>query len=177
MLKTFLFCLVVVLSWTFFSCGHQIGGEPKEAVYLIPEGYVGSVVILFDQADGVTPDIENGFAVYNIPRDGVLRVNTSAVYSVDELNYFYVDQAGNRTEITPVYPSSQASEGDGKKTYKQIPPNDPTIYASIGEMGSFNANGRVIRFRAFGVGRASESERLFEETRRKITKLQKTFEE
>lgn len=165
----------VLLSWVLLGCGFRVLNGPKEAVYLIPKGYVGSVVILFDQADGVTPEIENGFKVYKIPDDGVLRVRAAAVYSIDELRVFYVDKAGSRTEVTLVYPSSQASEGDGKKTYKQIPPDDPTIYASVGDMGSFSVNQRVIRYRAFAVGPASESERLFEETRRKITGLQKKF--
>lgn len=135
---------------------------------------MGTIVILFDQSDGATPTIENGFNVYKMPEDGLLKLNTKAVYDIDEQIFYYVDSKGERTKIEYLYPTSQKTSAvKNQKTFDEIPVNDKTVYVMGGEMGSFNSKNGVVRFRSFEVGIASDSEKLVQQTRNKITEIQK----
>ena len=48
----------------FISCGNQT----EDTVVLIPEGYVGPVLVIYGQTDGAEKEYENGKRVYRIPR-------------------------------------------------------------------------------------------------------------
>ena len=66
--------VLVVALLSAFGCGAS-----GSMTHLIPEGYVGPVVIVFDDPKGKAPKRdENGGVVYEIPPDGVLRLNTPA---------------------------------------------------------------------------------------------------
>ena len=157
------------------SCGLR-GLNAAEAVYLIPKGYTGPVVIFFDQPDGVTPEVENGFTVYKIPGDGFLKVKTKAIYKINEQIFYYVDETGERTEIEYLYPRGWEETGSGKtrKSFNNINPDDTGIYVMGSEMGSFNGKNGVVRFRSFMIGKAFGSDKLYQETMNKITNLHKS---
>jgi len=77
--------------------------------HLIPQGYVGPVVILFSvgSIQGSAQDEEDR-GTFVIGADGVLRLHGSGPQDgMVSRKYYYVDSAGNRTEI----PSS-GSEGE-----------------------------------------------------------------
>jgi hypothetical protein len=69
--------------------------------HLIPDGYVGPVVIVFDDPNGELPKHdEAGGAVYEIPADGVLRLSTPAPEAgLYDINYFYVRPDGTRQKL------------------------------------------------------------------------------
>lgn len=83
--------------------GCRLGGS---VTHLIPDGYVGPVVVVYDDPNGVTPKYnDEGGVVYEIPSDGVLRLNTptpeAALYDV---KYFYVRADGTREELPASVP-------------------------------------------------------------------------
>ena len=76
-------------------------GASGSIVHLIADGYVGPVVIVFDDPSGEAPKTdEDGVIIYEIPPDGVLRLSTSApeagTYDVD---YSYALPDGTRREL------------------------------------------------------------------------------
>jgi hypothetical protein len=68
---------------------------------LIPAGYTGPVVIVFDAPDGQpSAKQEGGALVFNIGSNGVLRLKTPPPEpGLVLLKYFYVGSDGTRQEI------------------------------------------------------------------------------
>ena len=87
--------LAVILLFAFSSC-RNITYE----TILIPEGYTGDVIIIFNQKGKVKRKFEGKRKVYEIPKDGILLTEFK-----DEgkgfayVDYFYVDSLGHRTKL------------------------------------------------------------------------------
>ncbi len=86
----------VLLICVYNSCAQQTA---EDTVRLIPEGYVGPVLIIFNQKDGEPKDYEGGKRIYRIPESGVLKTQFGPNYGVQNHQFFYVDKNGDRTEI------------------------------------------------------------------------------
>ncbi len=69
--------------------------------HLTPDGYVGPIVIVFDDPKGITPRLDHkGGVVYEIPPNGVLRLNTPAPEAgLYNINYFYLRSDGTTAEL------------------------------------------------------------------------------
>jgi hypothetical protein len=73
--------------------------EPE--VHLIPKGYKGPVIIIFDDKQGRPEKYENGKRVYEIPMDGVLKTQfkkQQGFIEPNDLKYYYYDNV-ERHEI------------------------------------------------------------------------------
>lgn len=68
-------------------------------MYLLPDGYTGPVVIVYDEAAGVPLEYEEGKRVYRIPPDGLLETQASVNEGLIQQQYFYVDADGNRRPL------------------------------------------------------------------------------
>ena len=81
---------------SIFGC--RVSGS---VTHLIPDGYVGPVVIVFNDPEGEAPNRgEDGGVVYEIPPGGVLRLSTPALEAgLYDITYFYVRPDGTRQEI------------------------------------------------------------------------------
>lgn len=81
--------LAVVLLGVFWYSKNK--GEPE--IYLIPEDYIGEVVVFFNQSDGQDELYENKTRVYEISNEGILKTkflfNKGLIPSQD-IQYFYV---------------------------------------------------------------------------------------
>ncbi len=87
---------LMVALLALFGC--RVSGS---ITHLIPDGYVGPVVIVFDDPSGEPPKRdEDGGLIYEVPPEGVVRLSTEApqagLYHVD---YFYVRPDGSRREL------------------------------------------------------------------------------
>jgi hypothetical protein len=133
--------------------------ESKESICLIPKDYTGSVFIIFDQPDGIVPEIENGRYIYRIPKDGVLRTTVQPNYRIKENDYYYVDEQGNRTKLDYLYPGGSAWK-DEPHTFDNVDRASGQIFCMMDEIGSTNKSGKVIHWRQFLVGTAKDAERL-----------------
>jgi hypothetical protein len=80
-----------ILRWTIFR-------EPQ--VFLIPQNYQGPVLIVYDQPNGQPPKYEGRARVYDVPSNGILLTQFSKTKLVYHLDFYYVDEQGNRTPIT-----------------------------------------------------------------------------
>ena len=73
--------------------------EPEK--HFIPDGYTGSIVIIYGDSAGQEANYENGFRVYKIPASGVLRTkfeHPKGWIADDKRQFFYYDSG----RITPI---------------------------------------------------------------------------
>jgi len=73
--------------------------KAEDTIRLIPEGYEGPVMIIYNQKDGVPKEYEENKRVYRIPDNGLLRTQFEPNYGVQNHQFFYVDSIGERTKI------------------------------------------------------------------------------
>jgi len=60
--------IFILLILSNLNCSEKEKGE----IYLIPNGYVGRVIVFYNQTKGANAEIENGSRVLRIPKNGVL---------------------------------------------------------------------------------------------------------
>ena len=84
--------------------------EPE--VHLLPAGFTGPVVILFDQANGTPPRREGRARVYEIPASGILRTQFRENDGWSSPRYYYVDSAGQRSPVVAGAPCDSSLAGD-----------------------------------------------------------------
>jgi len=89
--------LVAGFFGTISGCDLTAGSD----VHLLPEGFTGPVVLVFDDPTGIAPQHDTeGSVVYDIPSNGVLRLRSGVPPGgVYKKRFYYVDAAGSRTEI------------------------------------------------------------------------------
>ena len=85
---------IIALILSMFSCsrGHR-------EIYVLPNGYTGRVVIIYDQANGAAKTYENGSRVYRIPESGVLKTQFSGNYEWSEFPDFHYGRIDKETQI------------------------------------------------------------------------------
>lgn len=96
MLRYFKFYVLV-----FSACGllMQCRHVGEKSIYLIPRGFVGNVVIVFEQIRGIPAEYKKGMRVYRIPSSGILKTQFKPNYGLhvpDE--YYYISLDGKLTK-------------------------------------------------------------------------------
>ncbi|WP_405326098.1 DUF6843 domain-containing protein [Leeuwenhoekiella sp. LLG6367-2.1] len=87
--------LSILLSLVLFiNCS-----KTKNTVTLIPEGYTGTIRILFDQKNGNDKKYEGEKRIYEIPEKGILKTKFSPQFGYHFPEYYYVSKNGKRTKI------------------------------------------------------------------------------
>lgn len=81
-----------------------IGCTPEAAKekYHIPYGFKGQVFIFFNITNGVEKKYQNGYRIYDIPTDGILKTQFKPNYGyqvVSEYVYVYIDGSGKETPL------------------------------------------------------------------------------
>jgi hypothetical protein len=87
------------------ACAAALGGCRRIVAHseehLIPKDYVGAVVIVYGQSNGVPLKVSGNTIVFGIPGDGILRIRD--LYPNETgwrgLHYYYVDSAGKKQEL------------------------------------------------------------------------------
>lgn len=104
-------------SWfVLIPLGHLMDVFLAESeVHLIPAGYRGAVVILYDRPNAEPTLYENGKRVYTIPSNGTLFTQFRPPSSSDGSTYFYVYDDGKREELSVV--RSKDEMVDSNKVY------------------------------------------------------------
>lgn len=73
--------------------------EPQS--YLLPNGFTGAFVIVFNQKEGTPKEYENGRRIYRIPKNGVLFTQFDIDYRVftpESAKTYYVDSLGRKVD-------------------------------------------------------------------------------
>lgn len=123
----------------------------EDSIWLIPEGYVGPVIIIFNQPEGAPKKYENGKRVYEIPENGILRTRFGPNNGIQKHWYFYVNADGNRTPIEYI---DQWEINERKYSPEKVYAFDE----GAGAIGS--ANHDFIHFKKSFVGKPSNRDSL-----------------
>jgi hypothetical protein len=173
-IKLYLFGLVF-LALVNSSCSLT----PINGIYLIRKGYTGDVIILFNQPDGVIPEVENGFYVYKIPEDGILKVKISGKTSNVNKSYFYIDEDNKRQRIEYLRVTGDRNPaGEPQNKFGNINQHEyeNTVFVmNAGGLGSFNTKHGIIQFTSFIIGTPKDSERLYDKMQERISNLHRKF--
>ncbi|MGG4034928.1 hypothetical protein ABEV74_14650 [Paenibacillus cisolokensis] len=111
--------VVVVVAAIAIGFGLAGSNKQKSHIYVMPDGYIGWVQIIYNQKDSPELPKEGKAFLHNIPKDGVLR--TSSPATSGGMTFYYADEQGKRTEI-----SSDMIQGQSIGT-KEIKRSDGTM--------------------------------------------------
>ena len=151
----------------------------RNGIYLMPSGYVGTVIIVYNQPDGVVLDVEGGYYVYKIPPSGVLKVTTPPYEGIVNLKYFYVDQTGERQEVKHItITGDHDPQGRPQNKYGNLSQDEvenSIFVMNPSGVGEFRVNGKPIQFSRIIIGKPKESEKLFDEYQKKLVEVQQAL--
>lgn len=111
------------------------------ALFLIPEGYVGTVVVVFEQSKGSPCVKRNDQRIYAIPTDGTLLTSCDAPAGTSHDVYLYMGKDSISKRLSPVFYHDEASVAD----------SSVELGVFDHSYGSFIESGRVVRYYAFNV--------------------------
>jgi len=105
--------ILVWLAWRSFLVLSLLIGYAftQTEIYLLPQDYIGPVLVIYNQPEGQPVESEGFARVYRIPANGVY-MTTAARQQFISGQFFYVDSQGNRTQIYEPYKCSQELTSD-----------------------------------------------------------------
>ena len=128
-------------------------GEPE--IVIVPEGYTGYVIIIYNQDNGAPVRYEGEKRVYEIPESGILRTQFSGNYGWVGFTEFYYDSIAPENRISYV-PNRYDSENLASDS----------IVASGGSTGNANrdlAGKEVVSYAKYFIGTEAQSKRAYED--------------
>lgn len=105
------------------------------AIYLIPEGYRGNVMVVFNQADGQDREYEGRKRVYRIPSTGVLFSKFKDEQGFINEEYYYVSPSGHKKKLGVLDTRDFNEEWTLEKNPHE-PPRDSLAVFNPGTMGT-----------------------------------------
>lgn len=88
----------IVFSLFFFSCN-----SADEEIIIVPRGFKGNILVIFNQTSGVPAQYEDGKRVYKIPPNGILKTQLPSNDGWSGMPMFYYDEI-NKKNLLPYYP-------------------------------------------------------------------------
>ena len=166
-----------------FVLGIAISGcswiqQTSDGLYLVPKGYQGSVIILFDEPTGIVPAKENGLNVYPIPPDGILKVKGRGSIGTVNLKYYYVDEFGNRVDLPYLYPNNWgvSPSGEPRKSFDNLSvdeSNNSIFVMNAGGIAIAQSPSGKFEYTGFLVGKPVDFDRLYNDLTLRLDKLQR----
>ena len=150
-----LFFITAILT----SCGEY---AEKEAFYF-PQGFKGTVAVIFNQKNGSPKEYKEGRRIYRIPENGILYTELPVVKGALDQKYYYVNSAGEPSQELPSLPLP-------------ILPDDKydpqKVYVMNGFDGTFHKD---VRFVYMCVGYVSKSDSLIAVANKLINLIDETY--
>jgi len=94
--------------------------QAEESIYVLPDNYVGYVVIFYNQSDGVDRKYIGSKRVYEIPSNGILRTRFSPDYGRTEFPEFYFNEITKFNQIPVVIDSKDFFENKPNATLPSL---------------------------------------------------------
>lgn len=136
----------------FFFCacfGWSCLKSGDDEIHLIPDGFTGTVVIIFNQPDGIPQKWERGRRVYEIPVNGILKTQFSFNKGLIDDKYYYINAIGQRKEIPFTWPNE-----------RKISPDSIQVFSGTSGTAISDKTKREVPYVLYIVGRLSDSEKL-----------------
>lgn len=126
--------------------------SPPET-FVLPEGFIGHVIILYGQTSG------QAGPRFSIPSDGILRVSGAARSADSSTKYIF--RGKDEREVRIVYLDHWGSG----KTLENITADEASSEVFVfndGGVGSFEVNGKTMKYRAFLVGHPAQRALMYD---------------
>ncbi|MBW8200532.1 DUF6843 domain-containing protein [Flagellimonas abyssi] len=151
---------ILILLITMVGCAQKA----EDTIRLIPEGYEGAVVIIYNQEDGAPKEYEENARVYRIPETGVLRTQFEPNYGVQNHQFFYVGSNGERSKIQFVMTNIEGFASENKGNDKIF----AYLEQTIGEVEKYNPDTKELIYiiepaRTFYIGRMKDIDKDYQE--------------
>lgn len=85
---------IVLICFLLLGCDRA-----EQEVVIVPKGYTGYVLIIYDQPNGAEPTSENGKRLYTIPSNGILKTKFSPNPGWMEFPEFYYGSIAPENKI------------------------------------------------------------------------------
>ncbi len=165
--------IVVVIGLYLFSFVSSYLTRPEKETYLIPEGYKGTVLVIFNQPNGEKPEYEDGRRIYRIPQSGVLFTQLKDEQGIINQEYFYISPNGQRRKLGVLDTRDFNEEWTTEKNPHE-PPRDSLAVFNPGTMGTMGGsddkNNKV--FLQLSVGTYNDMKNLYDFSKDYIDSLQ-----
>jgi len=137
----------VLADWFIFS-------RAEAEMHLIPDGYVGPVVIAFDREDGEPKKYENKTRIYGIPPNGVLKTRFPKNDGTNHVwKFYYIKADGAKRELPYFLDLRDVPAGN----------KDAIAIYSLGSMSAPSNRGASDRnLFTYVVGKVSDSKSLID---------------
>ena len=170
-----LILIIVVAGIYLISFVGSFLTRPEKETYLIPEGYKGSVFVIFNQPDGEKPEYEDGRRIYRIPLTGVLFTQLKNEHGIINQEYFYISPNGLRRKLG-VLDKRDFNEEWAIKKNQHEPPRDSLAVFNPGTMGTMGSSDDKTSkvFLQLSVGTYNDLKNLHDFSNEYIDSLQKT---
>jgi len=135
--------------------------EAEKEAFLIPEGYTGTVAVLFDQENGEPKEYEDDTRLYRIPTNGVLYTQFSRVTGNLNQKFYYVSSSGEKKELPSLF----------------LPLLPNTNYDSIKDYALRGFDGKFgkIKYVYFAVGKGFQSDSLARASHRYMDRVREIY--
>lgn len=174
-LKFYTCCIVLCFSF-MHSC---LFNTAEKEIFLIPEGYKGTIVILFNQEDGEKMKYQENARIYTIPINGVLYTQFTRTKGVLNHKYYYMSAKGDKIrEIMPLI--SVKEDVDSSLVYR-LDMFDGKIYVNprVNEdrTSYSNKEAKEIKYTYFSIGTINDAKRFISESHHKMDSVIQSFKE
>ena len=142
--------LALLLVWMVLLLGMNSCLLGQDQIFLLPNGYKGVVIVIYNQQNGQPPKYLQGKRVYEIPEDGVLKTQFAPNNSWRRPDKFFYLADGKMTEIPYVINTRELREDAVQ-----------TCCLSSGKTGKA-VNDWSIEYDQFDVGTKSDIEKASE---------------
>jgi len=161
---------LICLSYFLVLAGAcRISSAPTE-MFVLSDGFKGGVVIVFDQPDGIIPEIKDGFVVYAIPDTGVLKVRSKATRKSAGTLYYYV----RGDALVPVeYVDHWGQDRKSLENLTEDEKKDGVFVFNDGGIGTFNVGNRVISYRSFLVCSPTDKAKTYDSMMQKVFQIER----
>lgn len=102
----FALCILCVV----FKCCAQKKAE--DAIYIIPKGFEGNLLIVFNKTNGSDSLYEDGKRVYVFNNTGILETKFGPNYGTKQNFYFYGNRNGKRSSLKYLYGNKLTNENE-----------------------------------------------------------------
>jgi hypothetical protein len=153
--KTKLLTIAIPIGFVAYSFYNSFTAPER---YLIPENYIGPVIVIFNQKDGQPKEYEGKRRLYRIPLTGVLFTQFKDEQGWINQDYYYVSPSGARKKLGVLDTRQFNEEWTLEKNPKEPPRDSLAIFnpGTMGTMGnSSDPNHRV--FLQLWVGRYNDT--------------------
>ena len=153
--------------------------KPTKIEYLLPAGFTGGVIVLYNQSDGSKPEITaDGTTRYRIPKDGFLKVNTDEPDAIYNYSFYYVDDKNNQTRIEYLLPhGAPVTAGVNQRSVDTVTEEERNnkVFAMNHRSIGFEAKGNKGPLYAFSIGLPKDDDHLYGRTLDKLDEINEQF--